>query len=203
MGSFDAGDGAIHLLFAEEDDYYTDSLIRMDLQQYLDYRLRKSKYEYIYFFRETGRIKGMFGSAEGVTAECLDSKSADRYPTDIFQYMMPSRVSVQHLSRGKTCRHQFAGRREDAALRRCDRDQDALTRLISIIKIGVEVRNADIARRVEDSGRRVPGLRKFAFSDIHTYIIAKLLFYLCLIRQLTAKKTKRSCALRIKNPGNH
>ena len=49
MGGFRAAAEQIHLLFADEDEHYTDSLVRLDREQYIDYCLRKAGYQGIYF----------------------------------------------------------------------------------------------------------------------------------------------------------
>ena len=48
MDRFKASSGLIHYLFANDDVYYTDSMIRLNLQDYLYYELKAERYEYVF-----------------------------------------------------------------------------------------------------------------------------------------------------------
>ena len=51
MLGFDSEKGLFHFVFANEDDiYYSDTFIKLNMRSYLYYELRKRGYEYIYFF---------------------------------------------------------------------------------------------------------------------------------------------------------
>ena len=53
MERFDSEKGLIHLVFANhEDTYYLDSLVKLNLWQYLYSQLRQQGYKGIYFIRE-------------------------------------------------------------------------------------------------------------------------------------------------------
>lgn len=54
MKRFCAKDGYLHFLFAGEDDYYLDSLVRLDLGRYLYYCLKRAGYEAVYFLGREG-----------------------------------------------------------------------------------------------------------------------------------------------------
>ena len=49
MEGFRSAAGQLHMLFADEDEYYTDSLVRMDREAYIDYCLQRAGYQGIYF----------------------------------------------------------------------------------------------------------------------------------------------------------
>lgn len=71
MARFDAQDGLLHFVFARSNDsYLLDSLVRMDLQDYLFYNLKNQGYRGIYFIRATGG---------GQQLEILDQESHKRY----------------------------------------------------------------------------------------------------------------------------
>lgn len=53
MRPFCARDGYLHFLFAEEDDYYLDSLVRLDRKRYLYYCLKREGYQAVYFLEGT------------------------------------------------------------------------------------------------------------------------------------------------------
>ena len=62
MRRFDAGDGLCHLVFANEDTYYLDSLLKLNLRQYLYYALKETGYEAVYFLSgEEGNLFLTFG----------------------------------------------------------------------------------------------------------------------------------------------
>ena len=42
MEGFRSAAGQLHMLFADEDEYYTDSLVRMDREAYIDYCLQRA-----------------------------------------------------------------------------------------------------------------------------------------------------------------
>lgn len=71
MERFGRDDGVIHFLFANEDEYYLDSLVRLSLDQYLYYCLKKEGYESIFYIEESP--KGFFVRME-------DAKSVEEYP---------------------------------------------------------------------------------------------------------------------------
>ena len=101
MGGFRAAAEQIHLLFADEDEHYTDSLVRLDREQYIDYCLRKAGYQGIYFIEKQLTGKGGYRVIMGNPA------SADAYC-----YQAPSggwfyEKSVPRETEGKRvfCRH--------------------------------------------------------------------------------------------------
>lgn len=49
MGKFSAEYGNIHFLFADNDEYYTESLVKLNLQQYINYCLQREGFTGIYF----------------------------------------------------------------------------------------------------------------------------------------------------------
>ena len=57
MKGFDAKEGLIHFLFAEEDDYYLDCLLKLDLTHFIYYNLRKQNYDGIYFLKQENTIR--------------------------------------------------------------------------------------------------------------------------------------------------
>ena len=82
MKGFDAKEGLIHFLFAEEDDYYLDCLLKLDLTHFIYYNLRKQNYDGIYFLKQENTIRTFLGSKEEISIYCLDQKSADAFPVD-------------------------------------------------------------------------------------------------------------------------
>lgn len=66
MGRFKASSGLFHYLIANDDVYYTDSLIRLNLQDYLYYELKEERYEYVF---------GITGSNNKYSMYFFDSKS--------------------------------------------------------------------------------------------------------------------------------
>ena len=68
MRRFDAGDGLYHLVFANEDTYYLDSLLKLNLRQYLYYELKGKGYESVFFLSgEEGNLFLTFGDARSQT----------------------------------------------------------------------------------------------------------------------------------------
>lgn len=82
MKGFDSKEGLIHFLFAEEDDYYLDCLLKLDLTHFIYYNLRKQNYDGIYFLKQENAIKTFLGSKEEISVYCMDQKSADAFPVD-------------------------------------------------------------------------------------------------------------------------
>lgn len=82
MKGFDAKEGLIHFLFAEEDDYYLDCLLKLDLTHFIYYNLRKQNYDGIYFLKQENTIRTFLGSKEKISVYCMDQKSADAFPVD-------------------------------------------------------------------------------------------------------------------------
>lgn len=72
MDDFSAEWGKIHFLFANEDDYYTESLVKLGRKQYINYCLRKEGYEGIFFIEKTG--------GNGYTVEMGNHFAAELYP---------------------------------------------------------------------------------------------------------------------------
>ena len=79
MKGFDAKEGLIHFLFAEEDDYYLDCLLKLDLTHFIYYNLRKQNYDGIYFLKQENTIRTFLGSKEEISVYCMDQKSADAF----------------------------------------------------------------------------------------------------------------------------
>ena len=79
MGGFRAAAEQIHLLFADEDEHYTDSLVRLDREQYIDYCLRKAGYQGIYFIEKQLTGKGgyrvIMGNPASADAYCYQAPS--------------------------------------------------------------------------------------------------------------------------------
>ena len=48
MSGFDAKEGLIHFLFAEPDDYYLESLLKLDLMQFLYYSIKSQELSLIH-----------------------------------------------------------------------------------------------------------------------------------------------------------
>lgn len=82
MKGFDSKEGLIHFLFAEEDDYYLDCLLKLDLTHFIYYNLRKQNYDGIYFLKQENTIKTFLGSKKEISVYCMDQKSADAFPVD-------------------------------------------------------------------------------------------------------------------------
>lgn len=82
MKGFDSKEGLIHFLFAEEDDYYLDCLLKLDLTHFIYYNLRKQNYDGIYFLKQENTIRTFLGSKEEISVYCMDQKSADAFPVD-------------------------------------------------------------------------------------------------------------------------
>ena len=62
MKGFDSKEGLIHFLFAEEDDYYLDCLLKLDLTNLLYHNISKQNYDGIYFLKQENSIKKLLGS---------------------------------------------------------------------------------------------------------------------------------------------
>ena len=84
MKGFDSKEGLIHFLFAEEDDYYLDCLLKLDLTHFIYYKLKKQKYDGIYFLKSENTVKTFLGlgSKEEISVYCMDQKSTDVFPMD-------------------------------------------------------------------------------------------------------------------------
>lgn len=102
MGGFRAAAEQIHLLFADEDEHYTDSLVRLDREQYIDYCLRKAGYQGIYFIEKQLTGKGgyrvIMGNPASADAYCYQAPSGGWFFT---------KKSVPRETEGKRvfCRH--------------------------------------------------------------------------------------------------
>lgn len=70
MKRFCAADGHLHFLFAEEDDYYLDSLLRLDLKQYLYYCLKREGYRSVFFLN---------GAKKHLQLDTLELTSMDEF----------------------------------------------------------------------------------------------------------------------------
>lgn len=82
MERFDSKEGLIHFLFAEEDDYYLDCLLKLDLTHFLYHNIKKQNYDGIYFLKQENTIKTFLGSKEEISVYCMDQKSVDAFPID-------------------------------------------------------------------------------------------------------------------------
>lgn len=82
MSGFDAKEGLIHFLFAEPDDYYLESLLKLDLMQFLYYSIKSQEYDGIYFLKQENTVKTFLGSKEEISVYCLDQKSVDEFPAE-------------------------------------------------------------------------------------------------------------------------
>lgn len=69
MADFQAAQGLVHLLFANEDTYITDGLIRHPLERYLYLKLKNAGYEKVLILRDSN----------GPTYQFFDEKSRDAY----------------------------------------------------------------------------------------------------------------------------
>ena len=80
MEGFRSAAGQLHMLFADEDEYYTDSLVRMDREAYIDYCLQRAGYQGIYFVEKQLAGKGgyvvMMGSTASAELYCYQDPSA-------------------------------------------------------------------------------------------------------------------------------
>ena len=98
MGGFRAAAEQIHLLFADEDEHYTDSLVRLDREQYIDYCLRKAGYQGIYFIEKQLTGKGgyrvIMGNPASADAYCYQAPSGGWFFT---------KKSVPRGDGGKAC----------------------------------------------------------------------------------------------------
>lgn len=84
MKEFDSKEGLIHFLFAEDDDYYLDCLLKLDLTHFIYYKLKKQNYDGIYFLKQENTVKTFLGlgSKEEISVYCIDQRSADAFPVD-------------------------------------------------------------------------------------------------------------------------
>ena len=77
MEEFSAAAGQIHMLFADEDEHYTDSLVRLERKQYINYCLQKAGYQGIYFIEKQLTGKGGYrvfmGSQTAADAYCYQT----------------------------------------------------------------------------------------------------------------------------------
>lgn len=73
MGRFDSEKGLCHLVFANEDNYYLQSLIRLNLRQYLYFHLKHAGYETVCF------VSGDAGVYELTAADAESANTYDRY----------------------------------------------------------------------------------------------------------------------------
>ena len=104
MGGFRATAGRIHLLFADEDEHYVDSLVRLDREQYIDYCLRKEGYQGIYFIEKqlTGKnsYRVVMGSKASADAYCYQDPSGGWFfgKKSVLQETEGKRVFCRHSS---------------------------------------------------------------------------------------------------------
>lgn len=77
MGRFDSGNGLCHLVFGNEDVYYTEGLIRLNIRQYLYFELKKLNYSEVYFLSgDEGRCELTVPDAEAMNLyQCYEKKS--------------------------------------------------------------------------------------------------------------------------------
>lgn len=93
MADFQAAQGLVHLLFANEDTYITDGLIRLPLERYLYMKLKKEGYEKVVFLNDIN----------GPIYQFLDEKSKDAYveyrnskKTSIFQTKAADEIEYEN-----------------------------------------------------------------------------------------------------------
>lgn len=89
MEKFCRNESRIHFLFANEDDYYLDSLVKLDRNQNIYYQLKKSDYKGIYFVREEGT---------GLTVCTEDEQSVQQYPREMYQFFLRTYVEAEQES---------------------------------------------------------------------------------------------------------
>lgn len=77
MISFSAEYGNFHFLFGDEDEYYTESLLKLNLKQYLNYCFRKSGFTKIYFLQDTYHEKGRYSVEAGNAASAEEYYEAE------------------------------------------------------------------------------------------------------------------------------
>ena len=77
MGRFDSGNGLCHLVFGNEDVYYTEGLIRLNIRQYLYFELKKLNYGEIYFLSgDEGRCELIVSDTDAAALyHCYEKKS--------------------------------------------------------------------------------------------------------------------------------
>lgn len=78
MGKFDSEQGLFHFVFANDDVYYSDSLIGMNLWQYLYFELRKIGYSSVYF------LNGEEGAYELLIPDAVSADLYDAYEKPSF-----------------------------------------------------------------------------------------------------------------------
>lgn len=124
MERFGRNDGVIHFLFANEDEYYIDSLVRLSLDQYLYYCLKREGYGSIFYIEESP--KGFFVRME-------DAKSVKEYPflikKDVLGFFGIHNAlhAVERIQNGRKSYYVLHKKREEL-----------LTRLLFILEEGQE-----------------------------------------------------------------
>lgn len=78
MGMFDAEKGLCHLVFANEDNYYIKSLMRLNLRQYLYFNLKQKGIQTVYF------VGGDEGQYELSISDAASASSYERYEKQKF-----------------------------------------------------------------------------------------------------------------------
>jgi len=76
MKQFSAEDGFLHFVFANEDDYYLDSLVCLDFKQYLYYCLKKASYRGVFF---------LDGTKNDLQVYMQDIDSVSEFPKNIYK----------------------------------------------------------------------------------------------------------------------
>lgn len=92
MGKFDAQNGLIHFVFANEDSYFLDNMIQLNLTDYLYYELKKKHYDYIYF---------VSGLQPAFCVQVFDRRSHNycaEKQQRFFDYLLGSKVSKYEKS---------------------------------------------------------------------------------------------------------
>lgn len=110
MSGFDAKEGLIHFLFAEPDDYYLESLLKLDLMQFLYYSIKSQEYDGIYFLKQENTVKTFLGSKEEISVYCLDQKSVDEFPAETGY--LGGQVARSDTAQGKYRMYGIRGRKE-------------------------------------------------------------------------------------------
>lgn len=85
MGRFDCEQGLCHFVFANEDVYYLDSLIQLNLWQYLYFQLREKEYSTVYF------LSGDEGSYELWIPDAVSADLYDNYEKPSFMGFFKSK----------------------------------------------------------------------------------------------------------------
>lgn len=110
MSGFDAKEGLVHFLFAEPDDYYLESLLKLDLMQFLYYSIKSQEYDGIYFLKQENTVKTFLGSKEEISVYCLDQKSVDEFPAETGY--LGGQVARSDTVQGKYRMYGIRGRKE-------------------------------------------------------------------------------------------